>query len=188
MPGTAFENAMDVAADQHGCITTAQGRERGVSANALRMMANRGALERVARGVYRIPTFPPSPYSEYMEASLWPAGIRGVISHDSALALRGLSDISPSRVHISVPKRFRIRRKVPSHIVVHHAPLPDNAVTVFEGIPVTAVLRTIEDCHRSHVGPALLRQALADAEREGFLTPSEVEDLSERVLPRKAIR
>lgn len=188
MPGSAFEKVMDVAADQYGYISTAQGREQGVSANALRMMADRGALERVARGVYRVPNFPPSQYTEYMEASFWPAGLRGVISHDSALALRGLSDISPSRMHISVPKSFRIRREVPSHIVVHHAPLPDDAVTVFEGIPATTVSRTIEDCQRTHVGPALLRQALADAAREGYLTPSEVEDFSERVLPPKAIR
>jgi predicted transcriptional regulator of viral defense system len=183
MPGSAFETVMDVAAEQYGYVTTLQARNRGVTANALRMMATRGALERVARGVYRIPTFPPSPYAEYMEASLWPAGgVRGVISHGSALALRGLSDISPSQVHLTVPQSFRVRREVPSHLVVHHAQLPDAAITMFEAIPVTTVKRTIEDCHRAHIGPALLRQALTDAEREGFLTPSAVADLAAQVL------
>lgn len=188
MAGSVFDKVMDVAADQYGYLTTAQGRERGVSSNAIRMMADRGTLERVARGVYRVPTFPPSPYAEYMEASLWPAGVRGVISHDSALVLRGLSDISPSRVHITVPETFRIRRNIPSHLVVHHAPLLDHEATVFQSIPVTAVRRTFEDCHRSHVGPTLLRQALTDAEREGFLSPREAKDLGERILPRNAVR
>ncbi len=187
MPGSAFETVMDVAAEQYGYVTTLQARERGVTANALRMMATRGVLERVARGVYRIPTFPPSQYAEYMEASLWPAGVRGVISHASALALRGLSDISPSRVHLTVLQSFRVRREVPSHLVVHRQHLPDDAITMFEAIPVTTVKRTIEDCHRAHIGPALLRQALADAEREGFLTPSAVADLTAHVLQQSRV-
>jgi predicted transcriptional regulator of viral defense system len=117
-----------------------------------------------------------------MEASLWPAGVRGVISHQSALELRELSDVSPSAIHITVPDDFRIRREVPVPLVVYHADLTDDDVTFFEGIPCTSVARTIEDCHRAHVGPALLRQALDDAEREGFLSPAEAADLRERVL------
>ena len=187
MPGSAFEKVMDVAAEQYGYVTTLQARDRGVTANALRMMATRGALERVARGVYRIPIFPPTQYAEYMEASLWPAGVRGVISHGSALALRGLSDISPSRVHITLPKSFRVRRKVPGHLVVHHEHLPDDAIAMFEAIPVTTVKRTIEDCHRVHIGSALLRQALADAEREGFLTPSVVADLAAQIFQQSRV-
>ena len=146
-------------------------------------MAKRGNLERVSWGVYRVPTFPPSRYAEYMEASLWPAGVRGVISHESALVLYGLSDVSPSAIHITVPGDFRIRREVPAHFVVHHAVLHDEEVTLLEGIPITTVARTIEDCHRAHLGPALLRQALEDAEREGYLSARDVAKLKNEVLP-----
>jgi predicted transcriptional regulator of viral defense system len=107
---------------------------------------------------------------------------RRFISHQSALALRELSDVSPSAIHITVPDDFRIRRDVPAHLVVHRASLTDDEVTLFEGLLCTSVARTIEDCHRAHVGPALLRQALEDAEREGFLNPAEAVDLRERVL------
>jgi predicted transcriptional regulator of viral defense system len=117
-----------------------------------------------------------------MEASLWPAGVRGVISHQSALALRELSDVSRSATHITVPDDFRIRRNVPAHLAVHHANLTEDEVTLFEGIPCTSVARTIEDCHRAHVGPALLRQALDDEEREGFSSPAEAAELGNRVL------
>ena len=86
---------------------------------------------------------------------------------ESALALRGLSDVSPSAIHITVPKGFRIRREIPGRLVVHNSDLRDEEVTLFEGIPTTTVARTIEECHRAHLGPALLRQALDDAEREG---------------------
>ncbi len=183
MPGREYDKVLDLAAEQFGYVTTAQARARGVERDTLRKMAERGTLERVSWGVYRLPTFPSSPYAEYMEASLWPAGALGVISHESALTVRGLSDVNPSAVHITVPKHFRIRRGVPAHLVVHHAQLTGDEVTVFEGIPTTTVRRTIEDCHRAHLGPALLRQALNDAEREGHLNPSEVTELRRQILP-----
>ncbi len=183
MPGREYDKVLDLAAEQFGYVTTAQVRARGVARDTIRKMAKRGTLERVSWGVYRLPTFPSSPYSEYMEASLWPAGFLGVISHESALTVRGLSDVNPSAIHITVPKHFRVRRGTPAHLVVHHAQLPDDEVTVFEGIPTTTVRRTIEDCHRAHLGPALLRQALNDAAREGHLNPSEVTELRRQILP-----
>lgn len=182
MPGSAYEKVMEIASDQFGYVTTSQARERGVTDNALRMMARRGTLERVSWGVYRLPTFPASPYAEYMEASLWPAGVRGVISHESALALRGLSDVSPSRIHITVPKAFRIRRVVPAHLEVHHGDLREEEVQRFEGVPTTTVQRAIEDCQVTHLGPALLRQAIDDAEREGYLAPDEAAQLRNRTV------
>ncbi len=182
MPGSEYEKVVELAADQYGYVTTSQAREGGVRPDTLRKMAGRGTLERASRGLYRVPTFPHSPYAEYMEASLWPAGIRGIISHQSALALRELSDVSPSAVHITIPADFRIRRDVPAHLVIHHARLTDEDVTLFEGIPCTTVARTIEDCHRAHMGTALLRQAIEDAKREGFLSPTKATELSKRVL------
>ena len=183
MPGKEYEKILDIAADQFGYVATSQVRERSGSGDALRKMAKRGSLERVSRGVYRVPTFPSSPFAEYMEASLWPAGVRGVISHQSSLALRGLSDVSPSAIHITVPKDFRIRRNVPHHLMVHNEELRDKEVTLFEGIPTTTLRRTIEDCHRAHLGSDLLRQAIEDAEQEGFLSPSEAADLVKQVFP-----
>jgi predicted transcriptional regulator of viral defense system len=147
------------------------------------MMATRGTLERVSWGVYRVPSFPPSPFTEYMEASLWPAGVPGVISHESALAIRDLSDVSPPKVHITVPKAFRVRRTIPAHLMIHRADIPEEDLTQVEGIPTTSVVRTIEDCHRTHLGPALLRQAIEDGEREGYLKPVEARRLQRRVLP-----
>ncbi len=81
MPGREYEKVMDIAADQFGYVSTSHETTRGVSRNALRMMATRGALERVSWGVYRVPTFPASPLAEYMEASLWPAGVPGIVAH-----------------------------------------------------------------------------------------------------------
>ena len=177
MPSKKYDMALDLAADQYGYITTAQAHELGIGRDIIRKMAKRGTLERVSWGVYRMPPFPSSPYAEYMEASLWPAGVRGVVSHQSALAIRELSDVSPSKVHITVPRDFRIRRSIPAPLAVHHADLADNDVTIFEGIPATTVRRTLGDCHRTHLGPSILRQAIEDAEREGYLGPEDAGEL-----------
>lgn len=183
MPGSKYEKVMDLAADQFGYVSTSQAVARGVSRNALRMMATRGVLERVSWGVYRVPTFPASPFAEYMEASLWPAGAPGVVSHESALAIRDLSDVNPAKVHITLPKAFRVRRTLPGHLVLHNDDLPEEDITQVEGIPTTTVRRAIEDCFRAHLGPALLRQAIEEGEREGYLKPGEASELRKLALP-----
>ena len=183
MPGSEYEKVLDLAADQFGYVSTSQAVARGVSNNALRMMASRGVLERVSWGVYRLPTFPASPFAEYLEASLWPAGVPGVISHESALAIRDLSDVNPAKVHITLPKAFRVRRTLPGYLVIHNDELSEEDVTRVEGIPTTTVRRAIEDCFRTHLGPSLLRQAIEEGEREGYLKPGEAGELRRLVLP-----
>jgi len=184
MPGASLEKLFDIAADHYGYVTTKQARQVAVTANAVRMMARRGTIQRVSHGVYRLPNFPYSPYAEYMEASLWPSRTRGVISHASALSLFGLSDVSPDRMHITVSGTFRTNRDVPRRIELHFADLLESEIQVFEAIPVTTAERAIRDCHAVHVGPRLLRQAVHDAEREGLVAPDRAQVLSDEVLGR----
>lgn len=170
MPGQAYSTVFEVAADQHGYFTTEQAVDAGVRRMALVMMERRGVLERVSRGVYRLCQFPPSFLAEFMEAVLWPVGAEGVISHHSALALFGISDVNPDCIHITVPREYRVRRERPPRFVVHHANLPAADRTQVEGIPVTTVERTILDCHAVHIGNDLLQQALEDARRKGLVS------------------
>jgi predicted transcriptional regulator of viral defense system len=169
MPGEAFSTVYEVAADQFGYFTVAQARDAGVSPMALVMMERRQTLERVSRGVYRLQQFPHGPLAGYMESVLWPIGAMGVISHESALALYGVSDVNPGRVHLTLPPGHRVRRGVPARLKLHYQMLDDEDRTLFEGIPVTTMARTIRDCRAAAVGDEILRQAVADAEREGLL-------------------
>lgn len=100
-----------IAEDQLGYFTTAQAAEAGVDRRVVAAMVKRGTLERTSRGVYRIVNFPPSELSEYIEAALWPHGTTGVVSHESALRLYDLGDVNPSKVHITLPRAFRVRRR-----------------------------------------------------------------------------
>src|SRR2546423_10750660 len=61
------------------------------------------------------------------EAALWPQVRRpdaqGVISHESALAIYGLSNASPAKVHGTLPTELRIRPAVPKRLAPHYADL-----------------------------------------------------------------
>ena len=182
MPGQAYRSIYDMAADQLGYFTAAQARTAGIEPMTVVMMARRGTAERVARGVYRLVHFPLSANALYMEATLWPSGARGVVSHESALALHELSDVNPARVHITVPRDFRVRRAVPAYLAVHHAELGPDEVEVVDGIPVTTPERTIRDCHAAHLGPELVRQAIDDGARTGLLHARTVDALRRELL------
>lgn len=183
MPGKSYEQILAIAVDQHGYVTTAQAREEGVSDNTLRMMATRGTIERVSWGVYRLPDLPPSEFSQYMEAVLWPGDQTGVISHESALSLYGFSDVNPARIHITLPTSYRTHRDIPRRLELHHAELDDDQVRRVEAVPVTTPERTIRDCHAADLGSRLLRQAIEEARREGYLTPDDADGLREALLP-----
>jgi len=173
MPRATYGSIYELAADQLGYFSAAQAREFGVSNMAVVMMERRGTLQRVSRGVYRLVHFPNEPESQYMEAALWPMAGTAVVSHESALALYGLSDVDPARIHITIPLCQRVRRAIPRRLAVHHADLPEEDTTAHAGIPVTTVARTLRDCHAAAVGDEVLMRALLQAEREGWVPRAE---------------
>lgn len=181
-----------LAEEQAGYFTAAQAREAGLQQVRLVQLHGRGDIERVTRGVYRLTRYPISPFGQYMEAALWPQVRRpdahGVISHESALTIYGLSDASPAKVHLTLPTAFRIRRAVPKRLTLHYADLEPSDVQRVEGVPVTTAARAIRDAHASHLGPALIRQAINDGRRTGHLTLDEAEQLEHELLGTKRRR
>jgi predicted transcriptional regulator of viral defense system len=180
---SSFFRVHEIAMDQHGYFTVAQAREAGVGRQAVVMMERRGTIERVSYGLYKDHLVPTSPWGPYMAAVLWPHGTRGVLSHQSALELLGLSDVNPAKIHITLPRGFRVRRQVPNQYELHHSDLGPQDTTVVEGIPVTTAARTIRDCHKTHLGPDLLRQAIEDGRRTGWLQSAEARLVAAEVLP-----
>lgn len=178
----AFLKVHEIALDHHGYFTMEQARGAGVERHSVLMMHRRGTIERVAHGLYYNPLVPPTALGPYMGASLWPRPVRGVLSHQTALELLGLSDANPDQIHVTIPRRLRVRREVPPQYVLHHADLDPRDTTMVEGIPVTTALRTIRDCHEAHLGPALLRQAIEDGRRTGRLKHSEATMLEAEIL------
>jgi len=170
MPGSVYEALFELGSDNYGFVTQDDAHMIGIPAQRLVVLHHRGLLERRRQGLYRVVALPVTPLDSYMEATLWPVGVRGVLSHETALELHGLSDVNPAKIHISVPKEHRTRRTVPAQYVLHRQDLDPADVTAHEGVPIVTAARAIRDAHAEHLGPALIRQAIDDGERLGKLT------------------
>lgn len=172
MPGRWYTGLFEIAADQNGYITTDDVLEFGGTRQVLIDMHRSGQLQRVGHGIYRFTSFPPSQSDEFMQATLWPRGL-GVISHDSALDLWELCDVNPAKIHITVPKKARIRRQKPQTYQIHERDLSDDEVTRFEGIPVVTPMRAIRDGIERHLDRRMINQAIDRAQRQGLISPQE---------------
>lgn len=162
---------MDVAVDNGGYVTPALVAPLGVPAVELRKMVSRGTLESAGHGVYRVPSLPVDRYDEYIFARFWAAG-RGVISHDSALLVHELSDINPTKVHLTIPTSYRISRAGGERYEIHHADLDERDVTRLDAVVLTTIRRTLEDVVTS-VPTYLVRQAVETARQRGVISESE---------------
>ena len=171
---------LERAVEQHGYITTRDARAIGVDPAQLRVMAARGRLERVGRGAYRVPVLPRTRHDDLAEAVAWTLG-RGVVSDESALVLHGLSDVNPSRSHLTVPRANHPRGAGGELYRLHRRDLAIGDVTEVDDIPVTTVARTVRDCLAGGTDPYQLRLALDQAEAQGELRRDEARALRTRI-------
>jgi predicted transcriptional regulator of viral defense system len=182
---TRFDEMLALAEENDGLLTAAQAREAGIAASVLARLTQRGRLERAARGVYRIPYFPSNRLSQYREAVLWAksaAGPRDVaLSHATALVVYGISDANPHLVHLTVPRKARLRRVRPKWLRIHRADLAPGEATVHEGLPIATVARTVEDMLGSSGQVSLVKLAISGARREGYINRAEAQRLRRRV-------
>src|SRR5580692_4974596 len=115
----------EIAAAQDGLFTTQQAAEAGYSPQLLVHHLSSGTATRVQRGIYRLVHFPAGEHEELVAAWLWSERV-GVFSHETALALHGLSDALPSQVHVTLPIAWRKRRlRVPDGVLLEFAPVDD---------------------------------------------------------------
>ena len=173
----AYDKVHALALEQHGVFTSEQATRLGVDKRSLVTMAARGHLERLAHGMYRDRGTPETRWTPYMRAVLWPFRTPAVLSHETALALMELSDVNPSAIHITVPRLFRTKRTPPPGVIVHRQDLVEAEITSVEGLPTTTAEKSIRDCAMENLGPALIRQALDDAQKNGWATTAEAQAL-----------
>jgi predicted transcriptional regulator of viral defense system len=178
-----WDRLYQIASEQEGLFTTRQAAQAGYSPQLLVHHLHGGRARRVRRGIYRLVHFPPGEQEELVVAWLW-SDRAGVMSHQTALALHGLSDVLPAQIHLSLPVSWKRRRfRIPTGMVLHHADLADGERTWAGAVPVTAVKRTLEDCARTGWSPELLRQAAQQAVRRGLVATGELSEVSAALAP-----
>ena len=169
MPTQLFPRLLERAVDQHGLLTPDDARAVGTTENALRRLAQKGVIERLAFAVYQVPQLAGDPFAQYQEALLWlrePAAL----THDTALDLHQLCDINPAKVHVTVGGRYRPRRTAPAWIEIHHGDLADDDFTWLEGLRIATPARAIRDALATHVGQQFIDQAIETGRQHGVLT------------------
>jgi hypothetical protein len=153
----------------------------GYAANTVLGWAEEGRLHRLHHGVYAVGHRRLTWYSrcwaavlgaEPDEAAPW----RAVASHRSAAYLWGLLRFTPDVMHVTAPTRRRAKRR----FVVHFSSiLAEEDRAVCQGIPVTAVPRTMLDL-AIRARPEQLDGYLERAEDRELLDVRAVEDVLSR--------
>lgn len=178
-----WDQLYEIAAAQEGLFTTQQAAEAGYSPQLLVHHIRGGRMLRVRRGIYRLVHFPAGEHEELVTVWLW-SEQAGVLSHETALGLHGLSDTLPAQVHLTLPSAWKKRRfRVPEGVVLHHADIESKERAWAGPVPITSVSRTLNDLATSGLSPELLRQAARQALRRGLTTRGELANVEHVLAP-----
>jgi hypothetical protein len=101
--------------------------------------------------------------------------VEGVYSHHTALSLYDLSDLNPSKLHMTVPMDFRRNSEIPGILALHYADLAVSDVQTAQGFKFTRPLRAILDLlEAGTVERNFIRQALRQAVDRGLITRQQI--------------
>lgn len=153
-----FDDIYEVAADNHGLITSSEARAIGVTNNELVQYACRGSLVRVGQGVYQLSRHIPTEIDPFALAVAL-VGEDSYLYGEAVIALLGLAPTKPGRMRVATTRR--VRRKLPSYVEVVGVPKGE-AVTHYDGVPC----QPADEAIRSEFGSMPLERLLAAA-REG---------------------
>jgi predicted transcriptional regulator of viral defense system len=173
-------NLYEIAEPQFGFFTAKQAKEAGYDESKHAYHVRAGNWIREHRGIYRLRSFPLPERPDLMLWSLWSRNRddvpQGVYSHDTALALHDLSDINPSKLHMTIPKTFRRNSAIPKILVLHKADLePSDSQDMF-GVRATTPLRTIADLIAAgRTDSGILKQAIEEGLTRGLITRRQIE-------------
>jgi Transcriptional regulator, AbiEi antitoxin len=175
----ASRRLFEFAEQQQGYFTTKQAKAAGFAENTHPYHVRVGNWIREHRGIYRLALFPTADRPDLVLWALWSRNrneeVEGVYSHHTALNLYDLSDLSPAKLHMTVPADFRRSSAIPGILVLHYADLPKSDVQMAQGFKFTRPLRTILDLiETGTVEQRFIRQALRQAVDRGLITRQQI--------------
>ena len=164
------------AQEQGGYFTAKQARRSGYDYPHLEYHVSTGAFERVGHGLYRLTSIPPAGDEDLIRLSLWSRDRedqpQAVVSHQSALILYDLTDILPSRIHLTVPPGFR--KDPPEGCTIHKAVLLPADVEERTGFRVTTPLRTLLDVSAGTTSAEQLEKAVIESLARGLVRRTKI--------------
>ena len=174
---TRAHDLFQLADQQAGYFSAGQANTIGYSGRLHHYHRQQGHWLEVHRGLFRLRDYPVTPDEELVKFSLWSRNLKGqpqaVVSHETALRVYDLSDLMPSKIHLSVPKTFR--KTPPKGVVLHKALLEPNDVEARAGFQITTPLRTLIDLAKGQVSPEHLETATQQALERGLVRRKKLE-------------
>jgi putative AbiEi antitoxin of type IV toxin-antitoxin system len=156
--GRTHQALAGLADRQHGVVSARQLEELGYSRYSTARAARSGRLHRLHHGVYAVGHTNLAWEGRCLSAVLACAP-GAVASHASAAWLWGLLRTRPGTIHITALTRRH--KKVGLHL--HFARLADEDLAVCDGIPLTAIPRTLVDL-AAILDPSRLNRAIERSE------------------------
>lgn len=169
-----------LASEQAGYFTAAQAKALGYSYQAQAYHRQSGNWTQIDRAIYRLLEWPPSGHDDLVRWSLWTGG-RGVVSHETALAVHDIGEFEAPRIHLTVPPGFR---KDDDALVLHKAVLPMEDIEERRGFRVTSVTRSLVDVASLAPEEDQLARAIEEALAQGKVTLRRLRARAEVVNPR----
>ena len=169
-PSTDRIRALELARRPRG-VSTSELAEAGIHTQVLSRLVAAGELERVTRGIYRLPE---QPITEHHALAIAAVAVpQGVVCLLSALQYHGLGTQLPSEVWMAIDRRARrpALKHPPLRIVRYTGAALTSGIEVgrAEGVPVRVygVAKTLADCfkYRNKIGLDIAVEALRDAWR-----------------------
>jgi hypothetical protein len=170
----SHQGLAELAREQHGVVSLGQLAGLGYPRQTVKEMVGTARLHPVCRAVYAVGHAGLSRHGRCLAAVL-SCGERALLSHRSAAWLWGLTGrfFLPIEVTAASPRRTR------GAIGMHSAQaLTEADMTTTEGIPITAVPRTLLDF--AAVDPWFLGRAVDNAHRLGLLDLIAMDELISR--------
>jgi very-short-patch-repair endonuclease len=126
-----------------------------------------GRLHLIARGVYAVGRPELTPDGRWMAAVLM-CGDDALLSHRSAAELWGIGREEDRRIDVTIRRDAKIKRR--GIKVRRRASLPEQSVTRWRGIPVTAPIQTLIDL-ATELKPLRLERAVNQADVHDLVDP-----------------
>ena len=172
----------EIADRQQGFFTAKQAEECGYVRSNFHLRLTSGEWAQEGRGIYRLARYPVTNRSELVLWSLWSRNLKdvpqGVWSHETALDIHELSDVMPSKMHMTVPRGFRRRIEIPKVLCLHYAHLGQSEIEDRQGYRVTTPVRTLLDVFEVEtVADNFLVQAVHQALERGLVVEEELHSL-----------
>jgi hypothetical protein len=183
------QKLLQIAESQQGYFTSRQAEGCGFSRTNFHRQVQSGKWGReTPSGIYRLTDYPSTSRTELALWTLWSADRKGkpqgIWSHETALDIHELSDVSPSKLHMSVPRTFRKGTQIPNHLHLHFVDtISESEIETRQGYRVTTPLRTLADViqegstQHEQIEMAIVDLAVQKSLIKGLATIQEMEQL-----------